>query len=157
MFTSPMNSIVDFIFIDILSAPTADETKVEPTLAKVQRRVSTAVRRASTVIVNAVMPKKSVSTLSFRRTRVLSGAAVAAHIAAKESAHDILQSAMAVTLAQDMKKVPQDGKQQAVQRQRSITANDTVDTLMTYLREDLTMQRQQLRRGELISFDMKWG
>ena len=162
-----MNSIVDFIFIDILSAPTADETKVEPTLAKVQRRVSTAVRRASTAvrrasqaIVRAVETKKrSNSRLSIHKTRILPDAAVAAHIAANESAKSIVQSS--VERHQTQQKTHSLRRQLAIagittKSDRDESATD-IASVMGRLQEDVLIQRTQVRKGELLLFDLSWG
>ena len=167
LFTSPMNSIVDFIFIDILSAPTADESKVEPTMAKIGRRVSTAVRRASTAvrrasqaIVKAIEPKKRSSRLSVRKTRILPDSAIAAHLAANESAKSILQSNVQQQEFDAKKSHP-------LRRQLAIAGlaakplrdeNDTdVNSVMARLQEDILIQRTQVRKGELLLFDLNWG
>lgn len=100
--TTPVNLIVDFLCIDILTAPTADDIKLnaqENIAKKVGRRLSNVARRASNVtmdavnsIVKKIEPKKR-QTMVMTKTMVVPGATKTAHSLASVSVKDFLYSA----------------------------------------------------------------
>jgi hypothetical protein len=69
IFTAPVNTLVDFLFIDVLSAPTADLLKVQAEDTAIKK----AFRRASNAAVTAGhnVRKASVATLNALRHRVV--------------------------------------------------------------------------------------
>ena len=156
LFTSPANSFVDFIFIDILSAPTADQHKVAAvsTLGALQRRVSSAARRVSAVgevVLNKLRPARQTM---FRTTRIVPDYAVEAYSQARASTRHVLTNAQ--------KQCEQYESRRQTQRvTRIISASapqaNNVDAVMQELIGDITAQRNEIKNAELMLFDMRWG
>ena len=108
LFTAPINLIVDFIFIEILSAPTADSLKVQASRdaasRRVFRRLSNMTQRVSAVSVAAVNRVRKGMGSSLRRgssgrkfdvdmTRLVPDSAQEAQLLATQSAGSMLEDA----------------------------------------------------------------
>lgn len=106
IFTAPVNLLVDFLFMEILSAPDADSIKIqaeETVLKRAGRRMSNAVRRASVTATKAVGRVASAVKRGSRRlsgiqptvTRVMPESTLAAHaiVHSSNSVKDLMQFA----------------------------------------------------------------
>lgn len=181
IFTAPFNLLVDYLFCDILSAPTADAVKVaaeESVLRKAGRRMSNAVRRASVSAAKTASAIKS--RLSFipswgadtgvTMTRVLPESTIEAHTMVMQAGamKDILDNAR--TSIADVETSHRSTQSQAqanfekksmyMQRMsRATSFNDipTAERLFLELWEDLNLQRRVLKRNEREGFDILWG
>jgi len=97
--TAPVNMIVDFLCIDILSAPTADQLKVdaqESIVKQTGRRMSAVARRASNVTIDAVnklatkIDGKKRNSLVMQKHLMIPDATQTAHVLATSSVKDLL-------------------------------------------------------------------
>lgn len=106
IFTAPVNLLVDFLFMEVLSAPDADSIKIQTedtALKRAGRRMSNAVRRASVTATKAVGRVTSAVKRGSRRltsiqpavTRVMPDSTMAAHaiVHSSNSVKDLMQSA----------------------------------------------------------------
>ena len=106
IFTAPVNLLVDFLFCEVLSAPTADSLKIQTedtTLKRAGRRMSNAVRRASITASKAAgsvsnafkRGSRKLSSIQPTVTRLMPNSTVEAHALVHSSASikDVMQSA----------------------------------------------------------------
>lgn len=97
IFTAPVNLLVDFLFCEVLSAPTADSLKIQTedtALKRAGRRMSNAVRRASVSVAKTASSfatsikrgSRKVSSLQPSVTRLMPNTTVEAHALVHSSA-----------------------------------------------------------------------
>lgn len=168
IFTSPANSVIDFMFIDILSAPTADVHKVAAVSVtdKIQRRVSQAVRRVSAVgdalmvaIHNRANKKKRQSSI-FTTTRVLPEYAIEAYSQARASSREVLTGALEFQQQYDLSRRSKRAKSIVPTSDGCASGNEvllSIEETMEALRADIVAQRNSMKRTEQMLFDLKWG
>lgn len=182
IFTAPVNLLVDFLFHDLLFAPTADSIKVaaeESTLSKVGRRVSTNIRRASAVGVEIAsnVAKKARSTflksgsekLKLETTLVVPDSAAEAHMLAYTSGIELINEVKSANesvinrrktersqslLAKANRTTVQVNKRNLIIPNRPKTS---VDDLFNELVFDIVEQRRLLLKSEQEDFDNAWG
>ena len=181
VFTAPFNLLVDYLFCDILSAPTADAVKVaaeESMVRKAGRRMSNAVRRASiTVATTATSLKKRMSFLpswgnseGVSMTRVLPESTVEAHTMGMQAGamKDIMKNARATMASREDAQRSTESQAQAnfekksmymqrMSRATSFSDIPTTERLFLELWEDINLQRRVLKRDEREGFDIVWG
>jgi hypothetical protein len=157
--TAPVNLVVDFLFHDILSAPTADTLKTASAgdaMRRAGRRMSNAVRRASLTVSNqlsALGPKKKKPAL-FRAvsTREISESTKEAHGLAVMSAANIIKELNA--------RFEEEHASHAVtavvsRKTGHIQANS--EDAFSKLRNEIMLQRRNLRPSQWPHFDRQWG
>lgn len=156
LFTSPANSVVDFIFIDVLSAPTADKHKVAAAsaLGSMQRRISSAARRVSAVserMINRIRPARQTM---FRTTRIVPDYAVEAYSQARASTRHVLTNAQTQCEQYESRRRSQRATQTRLTNAPHL---NNIDVVMQELTADIAAQRNQIKNAELMLFDMRWG
>jgi hypothetical protein len=172
LFTAPLNIFVDFIFDEIICAPTAEILKEKAELNSVRtagRRMSNAVRRASITATKALSsviataskskPKSRLTILKdVRVTRVVPEETMRAQ------ARATMVSASFMTQFQDANNRYESSKNLVAQsasqtRPASTTAVPVVTDaeLLVQLKRDLIVQRRLLFENELAKFDSEWG
>ena len=106
IFTAPVNLLVDFLFCEVLSAPTADSLRIqteETAMKRAGRRMSNAVRRASVSVAKTASSfvtsikrgSRKMSSLQPSVTRVMPNTTVEAHarLHASESIKEVMLTA----------------------------------------------------------------
>lgn len=105
LFTAPINLLVDFLFIEIISAPSADalKTQNQSAVRRVMKRVSNAGRRISAASIQTagalrksifgINRKTSVGKFEVDTTRVVPDSAAEAQILATQSVGALLDGA----------------------------------------------------------------
>lgn len=172
VFTSPMNSFVDFLFIDMLSAPTADEDRLnaqdsfanraQQSVANAVRRVSIAGQRIMANVQNTVRRKSSFVNARF--TRVLPDDALSARAQARLSARDIMLQA--TEYHNQREEQVRTRRRSSMTRRASSTSEQkqdadddqpTPEEAMQCFYDDLAEQRLRLRGRQRDAFDSAWG
>lgn len=179
-FTAPVNIIIDFLFNEILSAPTADdEKKVALALQEggrarqALRRASNAVRRASAASLQAVTKVKSraFSTFAIQSTRSIPKDTVAAQAEAAMLSEEFSRSAkIALDSSEELTQVKRSKSLETIrmrkQTRKTIArrenyqpddGNGIIEERMMEFEADLAEQRKVLKQSLREGFDLKWG
>jgi hypothetical protein len=173
-FTAPINLVVDFLFIEILSAPSPDAAKLdkeESSVIKTVRRVSTVGAAVGNKVLKSqshLQRKKTQLFQSVQTLRQIPVTASSAHQMALENAHSVLdvahnenESYVNQRKSIREKSIDVNAKPKAKNSSKSrvrIAAEDlTVDELFEEFRIDLLQQRALLASRVQPSFDEKWG
>lgn len=159
VFTAPLNLVVDFLFDDILSAPTADSLKAQNeanAMLQAGRRMSNAVRRASlsaatairrasnaaSTFVSGMNPKRR-KTTRLTMTQIMPAETISAQSLALACGPNLLNLLKEEgTHLQDLKPVP-----------KYIPKDKKYHVLIT----EIEKQRQMLRPSEIHLYDISWG
>lgn len=185
MFTSPINLLVDFLFIDILSAPTVDSLKLDrlDTFNRLTGAMSTfgsnavvATRRLGRRISQAAVQSLAMGNKQpsmeekIQRTRSIPPGALEAQIIASRTASQLMSEVRQVNSTQVARRKTEressvTNKRLTTRKQRKRTTRssaplppeDAVETLFTDLCVDIIEQRKQLPPNQQEVFDEKWG
>ena len=173
IFTSPVNWVVDFVFNDVLSAPTADSIKIrqqDTAMRRAGRRMSNAVRRASvnaaaaaTAAVDAAAAFRSGKNKDLvMSTRLIPDSTLTAQSLAAASAANLASVFKSYQESFELNRQLnlQKGASAAVTHRADALGRVQfvdVDTLFEDLSREIISQRRQLRRSEQESFDAQWG
>lgn len=173
--TAPINLLNDFLFTEIITAPTADDSKVLQDhlqnggmASRALRRTSAALRRASAASVQAVTRAKSSLSDRFnvRSTLDVPKATIRAQARATVLSKDLVKNMrMTIESNSDMH---QESRKESLEvlRQRHelrLTAmrrherDHPLNDQLMELELDLAEQRRLLKPSLRESFDMKWG
>lgn len=185
LFTAPVNLVVDFLFVDILSAPTIDSLKKESSsrlsssgLGNMFRRASTAVRKMSVVSKNAFSRLRGDSEILMTTTRVIPPRTKEAHDEAMECANDVIELARSrqdhrmksinIRHSEFQAKKSERYRKGAISKtlknttphpeaDNSENVHEKVESLFSQLSNDITQQRKMLKRSQQEMFDNLWG
>jgi hypothetical protein len=185
LFASFVNLIVDYLFVDILSAPTADALKVtlqETLLAKTMRRVSNVNLSKKTSPLHPPFVQPSVTKLPLVQdllllsveTRIVPQRLADAHTMAMESFNDLMststqegedrrsQRLQLGEIKEDDLRFPSTltPSPSPLASQQPTSSGDLVDVdrLLSALKEELREERSLIRRPhEQEAFDFLWG
>jgi hypothetical protein len=184
MFTAPVNIVIDFLFNEILSAPTADDEKLQAQALQqggrarqAMRRASNAVRRASAASLQAVSKVKSrtFSAFSIQSTLSIPKHTAAAQAEAAVLSDEFTRSAkMALDISEEATQVKRSRSLETIrlrrQSRQSIPGHQSryqegggrgsssiMEERMMEFEADLTEQRKVLKPSLREAFDMKWG
>ena len=147
LFTAPLNFIIDYLFVDILRAPTEDaiaERKQSAVVAQAGRRVASAVRRASVTAVGAVATSPAVAAARRRNAiNVVPEATLLAQSRARGAAAVLLLSS------------PIHAQQQVGLTVSSVpeTNEETWQSLLA----EIVAERDRISLNERLQFDATWG
>ena len=171
LFTAPLNFFVDFIFDEIICAPTAEVLKEKAELNSVRkagRRMSNAVRRASITATNALSSAIATAAKSKSRLTMFKDVKVTRLVpeeTMRAQARATMVSASFMTQLQEANHRYESSKdlaadQSTVQaRPASTTAVPFVTNAeqLVQLKRDLIVQRRLLFQNERVKFDNEWG
>jgi hypothetical protein len=175
LFTAPLNFFVDFVFDEIICAPTAEILKEKAELNSVRkagRRMSNAVRRASITATNALTSAIATATKSNSRSRLtmFKDVKVTRLVPAetiRAQARATMVSASFVSQLQEANQRYESSKNLAVpsatQTQTRPASTTVVVPYVTnaeqlvQLKRDLIVQRRLLFQNERAKFDSEWG
>ena len=156
--TAPVNLVVDFLFHDILSAPSADALKTAAAgnaMRRAGRRMSNAVRRASLTVgsqLSALGPKKKAPLFRSVSTREISDSTKEAHGLAVMSATNMIKELNARFEDQHASHAVT-----AVVSRKSGHIQANSDDTFSQLRNEIILQRRNLRPSQWPHFDRQWG
>ncbi len=98
IFTAPINLLIDYLFVDILSAPTEDSLKSKPKvtlqpnrLQKIVKKAGETGRRASAMTMDAIKIARKQVLLGSHQSMQIPELTLEAHVQAKLSSHELVQ------------------------------------------------------------------
>lgn len=99
IFTAPINLLVDYLFVDVLSAPTLDEMKLkkqnemkQSRLNQMVKKAGETVRRASAVTVDAIkVAQKNFAVLVAHESMQIPETTIEAHVQAKSFSQELIR------------------------------------------------------------------
>jgi hypothetical protein len=98
IFTAPINLFIDYLFVDVLSAPTVDDAKMQKEhgtkqsqLGRMVKKAGESVRRASAVTADAVKVARRRFGMGTHEAMQIPESTMEAHELARESSQHIIQ------------------------------------------------------------------
>lgn len=144
IFTAPINLLVDYLFVDVLSAPTLDEVKLkrqhemkQSKLNQMVKKAGDSVRRASAVTVDAIkVARKQFGGQSHHVSLQIPETTMEAHTLAKLSSRMFVQEQKVILEKQLSSRNTTRSESLVARHQRSVTRNYALNN-----RERRTMDR----------------
>jgi hypothetical protein len=185
IFTAPINLLIDYLFVDILSAPSADDAKMqrqndlkESRLGRIVKKAGDTVRRASAVTADAVkVARRRFGVMGAHESVQIPETTKEAHELARDSSQQIIQerrdilerekSSRNLNRSQSLVRRHHKQKNRATQYhvsqgQLKRTRADSVDSeelteLFCEFVVDLNDQRRLLKPSIRERYDAQWG
>jgi hypothetical protein len=171
IFTAPINFVVDFLFVDILSSPTADETKMKAFVRangnmgqRAARRASNIIRRASALSQDSGKQASLMKSQSSSLLQLPIGVADVRLLATSSASHLVEQNRESIDgmtrRRTEMRKGPLLTSKERMRMRLKIqhkANSDSADDLFSEFLIDLNEQRRLLKPAEKERYDLKWG
>lgn len=181
IFTAPINLLIDYLFVDVLSAPSADDAKLQrqndlgnSRLGRIVKKAGDTVRRASAVTIDAVkVARRRFGVMGSHEAVQIPESTKEAHELARDSSkHIIEQRRDALEREQSSRHVNR--SQELVQRQKRATKyqisegqlkrvrddsdeTEELDQLFCEFVVDMNEQRRLLKPSIRDRYDNQWG
>lgn len=185
IFTAPINLLIDYLFVDILSAPSADDAKLQrqndlvnsSRLGRMVKKAGDTVRRASAVTADAVkVARRRFGIKAAHESMQIPESTKEAHELARDSSQHIIQqrrevleqeqSSRNVNRSQELvlrnkkKRATKYHMSEGGQLKRTRDDSDEVEELNQLFCEfvvDLNEQRRLLKPSVRERYDSQWG
>jgi hypothetical protein len=173
--TAPVNLLVDYLFVEILSAPTVDSIKNQiqnqneivenhksSNLTKLMKNAGEKVRRTSTATVDAIkVARRRYLSQGNQESLQIPESTIIAQNHAMISSHDLVQEQMMKLERESSSREVNRSQVKVDQYQRKNKYKEGEDVLLTQLLSefvvDLSEQRRVLKPSVRDRYDLQWG